>query len=105
MKMVTVRITSVDNNKIVGLEIGGQNSESGNIVEIPMNRNIYLGLLAEMKKANVPIDEDLKCFIGKVFTIVEKDWKRPPKDLSVIPIVFGVTLRKDLEMIKNEEIK
>lgn len=92
--MVTVRITSIDNNKIVGLEIGGQNS--GNRIEIPMNRNIYLGMLAEMKKSNIHVDDELSCFNNRIFTIVEKDWKRPPKDLNVVPIVFGVTLREDL---------
>lgn len=91
---MTIRIVSVDENKIVGQEIGGQNS--GNGINIPMNRNIYLGLLAEMKKANIPVDEKLECMIGYVFTIVEKEWKKPPKGLSVIPIVFGVTLRKDI---------
>lgn len=97
--MVTVRIVSIDNDKISGIEIG--DDIENNIIEIPMNRNIYLGLLTEMKKVNILVDSELSCFNNRVFTIVEKEWKRPPKDLNVEPIVFGVTLRKDLENMTN----
>jgi|CXWL01.1.fsa_nt_gi hypothetical protein len=103
MKMTTIKIISIDKEKISGIEIGGDDkSESydkNSIIDIPMNRSIYSGLLAEMKKADVPIDEDLKCFIGRVVTIVEKEWKRTPKELWIDgnpPKTFGVTLRKDL---------
>lgn len=92
--MVTIRIINVGKDKISGIEIGGQNS--GNIVEKPMNRNIYLGLLTEMKKANIQADDELKCFDNRIFTIVEKERKMSPKGLNVEPIVFGVTLRKDI---------
>lgn len=94
-KTITIKIISIDKDKITGQEIIGgnkgddENYDKNNIVEIPMNKNVYLGLLAEMKKANIPMDDKLKCFVGKTFTIVEAEWKKPPK----------VTLRKDIEQL------
>lgn len=88
MKTVTVRIISIDENKISGIEIGGDN----NIVDIPINRNIYLALLAEMKKSNIDVDKDLQCFNNRVFTILEGELKGAS--------FFGVALRKDIEEMK-----
>lgn len=103
MKSITIKIVCIDTDKITGYEIGYENKDK--IVEIKLNKSIYSGMLTEMKKANVTVDKELKCFVGKVFTIVETVWNKPPKSLTVAPILFSVTLRKDLEMIKNEEIK
>lgn len=104
MNKNTIRIVSVNNEKISGIEIGSDNKYENkenkhNIIDISMNRNIYLGLLVEMKKAGIDIDEELKCFNNRIFTIVETEWRKPVKDLNVIPIAFGVALRKDLEYI------
>lgn len=97
MKSITIKIVSIDTDKITGYEIGGQNNENKDkIVEIKLNKSIYSGLLAEMKKNNIMVDKELKCFVDKVFTIVETIWNKPPKGLIVTPILFSVTLRKDL---------
>lgn len=93
LKSVTIKVISIDKDKIIGQEIC---KGDDNIIKISMNRNIYLGLLAEMKKINVRVDDDLNCFVGKIFTIVEAMWRNPPKDLNVEPIVFGVALRRDI---------
>lgn len=98
----TIRITSVDKEKIIGQEIIGGDDKSydkNKIIEIELNRNIYLGLLAEMKKAGVIVDEELKCFNNRIFTIVEMTWNKPVKGLNIIPTVFGVALRRDIENI------
>lgn len=92
MKMITIKIISIDKDKIIGQETIGGNDESydkNKIIEIKLSKGVYLGMLAEMKKADIPVDDDLKCMIGHIFTIVEKEWKDVPK----------VTLRKDLEKI------
>src|SRR3989344_5634642 len=34
-----------------------------------ISSTIYKGLLAELKKAKIPVDDDLKCVVGHVFTI------------------------------------
>lgn len=103
MKMVTVRIINVDKDKITGQEIGGEEGDEkdeSNIIDIPINKNIYLGMLAEMKKAGILVDNDLRYFNDRIFTIIEKEWKRALKELWIDgnpPKTFGVTLRKDLE--------
>lgn len=87
--MVTIKIIRVDNDKITGREIGGENENK--IIDINMNRSIYLALLTEIKKADVVIDEELDCFHNRIFTIYETKWKDTP--------VFGAALRKDLEYL------
>lgn len=91
MKMTTIKIISIDKDKITGQEIecdkdDDENYDKNKIIKIKLSKGVYLGMLAEMKKADIPVDDDLKCMIGHIFTIVEKEWKDVPK----------VTLRKDL---------
>lgn len=95
--MVTIKIIHVDKDKIIGRDIGDENK----IIEIELNKNIYLGLLAEMKKANISVDEKLECFNNRIFTIVETAWRKLPKDLKVEPRAFCVALRKDIENIQK----
>jgi hypothetical protein len=83
MKMTTIRIMSVDKDKIIGYEIGDDIKESEKkIIDIPMNKNIYLRLLAEMKKADIPVDGELKCMIGHIFTMTNVDTVYLRKDLE-----------------------
>ena len=42
--------------------------------EIILNRRIYKGMLAELKKNNISIDENLEC-LTKVWTITGIEWK------------------------------
>jgi len=94
MKMVTIKIIRIDKDKLklTGLEIG--KDINNNTIDIPINKSIYLGMLAEMNKANILVDDELKCFDNRIFTIIEKEWKQrilnPPK-------TFCVALRKDIE--------
>ena len=103
MKIITIKIISIDKDKITGLEIGDDESYDKNkIIDIEMNKNIYLALLVEMKRANTIVDEDFQCFNDRIFTISEREWFRAPKKLwdgENPPKAFGVTLRTDLEKI------
>lgn len=67
---------------------------------------IYKGILAELKKNNIPTDAELKCIIGRIFTIVGRDWPNAPKEMwkidefthkPVAPKTYGIALRLDLE--------
>lgn len=89
MKHVTIKIISIEKDRIIGKNIGDDT-----IIEIEMNKNIYLGMLAEMKKTNICVDNDLKCFNNRIFTIVEEERIMKPKEMTKI---FGISLRKDLE--------
>lgn len=89
-KSITIKIIHIDKDKINGREIGGENENK--IIDIPINKSIYLGMLTEMKKSNIVVDNDLQCFNNRIFTIFEREW------IDAAP-VFGTVLRKDLEMI------
>lgn len=71
-----------------------------------VSSTIYKGILAELKKNNVPADAELKCIVGRVFTIAGKEWPNAPKEMwkidefthkPVAPKTYGVALRLDLE--------
>lgn len=71
-----------------------------------ISSTIYKGILAEMKKAKMPVDEDLKCIVGRIFTIAGRDWQNAPKEMfkidditkkPVAPKTYSVALRLDLE--------
>lgn len=71
-----------------------------------ISSTIYKGILAELKKAKVPVDEDLKCIINRVFTIAGREWPNAPKEMwkiddvtkrPVAPKTYSVALRVDLE--------
>lgn len=72
---------------------------------LKINSNIYKGMSAELKKANINIDNDLKCLVNCIFTMVSREWFQAPKELwkpdektgeLAPPIVFAIALRKDL---------
>lgn len=98
---ITIKVISIDREKITGYGIGDIGGIGSGIIEIFINKNIYLGMLAEMKKAKIQVDNDLRCFENRIFTIVKKEWENRPKDLDT-DIVYGMALRKDLEKIENE---
>lgn len=87
----------------------------GNIKDhfwLHINSTIYKGVSIELKKANIHIDNDLKCMVGCIFTIVGREWFRAPKELwkpdektgeLIPPKTFAVALRKDLEYILLEK--
>lgn len=83
----TIKIICIDKDKITGTSMEGENKNK--TIDIPINKSIYLALLTEMKKANIDVDEELECFINRIFTVFERKWKDVP--------VFGAALRKDLE--------
>lgn len=67
---------------------------------------IFKGFLAEMKKAKIPVDDDLKCMVGRIFTIAGREWLNAPKEMFKVndvtkkleaPKTYGVALRLDLE--------
>lgn len=71
-----------------------------------ISSTIYKGILAEMKKAKIPVDDDLKCVVNRVFTIAGRDWSNAPKEMwkiddatkrPVAPKTYSVALRLDLE--------
>lgn len=62
-------------------------------------------ILKECKKNNIPIDEDLKCSIGRIFTIFGKRWIDAPKRMWHMdettnkleaPMLHILKLKKDL---------
>jgi hypothetical protein len=74
--------------------------------DIILSSTIYKGILAELKKNNVPTDSDLKCIVNRVFTIAGKEWPSAPKEMwkiddvtkrPVAPKTYSVALRTDLE--------
>lgn len=71
-----------------------------------ISSTIYKGILAEMKKAKIPADDDLKCVVNRVFTIAGREWPSAPKEMwkiddstkkPVSPKTYSVALRLDLE--------
>lgn len=71
-----------------------------------LSSTIYKGMLAELKKNNIPIDSDLKCIVNRIFTIAGKEWPSAPKEMwridevtkkPIAPKTYGVALRLDLE--------
>lgn len=71
-----------------------------------LSSTIYKGILAELKKAKIPVDDDLKCIVGRVFTIAGREWPNAPKEMFKIdevtkkplaPKTYSVALRTDLE--------
>lgn len=71
-----------------------------------VSSTIYKGILAEMKKAKIPVDDDLKCIVNRVFTIAGREWANGPKEMwkmdditkkLVPPKTYSVALRLDLE--------
>lgn len=71
-----------------------------------ISSTIYKGILAEMKKAKIPVDDDLKCVASRVFTIAGREWPSAPKEMwkpdevtkkLVAPKTYSVALRLDLE--------
>jgi hypothetical protein len=71
-----------------------------------LSSTIYKGILAELKKNNIPIDSDLKCLVNRVFTIAGKEWPNAPREMfkidevtrkPIAPKTYGVALRLDLE--------
>ena len=74
--------------------------------DIILSSTITKGILAELKKNNVPVDSDLKCIVNRVFTIAGKEWPSAPKEMwkiddvtkrPVAPKTYSVALRTDLE--------
>lgn len=86
---ITINVIKVDKYKITGVKIEGEDKDK--IIDILINKSIYIALLTEMKKADVIVDEELRCFDNRIFTIFEGEWKETP--------VFGAALRKDLEYL------
>jgi hypothetical protein len=71
-----------------------------------ISSTIYKGILAEMKKAKIPVDDDLKCIVNHIFTIVGREWPNAPSQMFKIddvtkkpvpPKTYSVALRLDLE--------
>lgn len=71
-----------------------------------LSSTIYKGILAELKKNNIPTDNDLKCVVNRIFTIAGKEWPTAPKEMwkidevtkkPVAPKTYGVAIRLDLE--------
>lgn len=69
---------------------------------------ILKGIYADFKKARLPIDDSLKCIVGRVFTIAGREWPGAPKELfkiddltrrTVAPKVYRIDLRPDLEAL------
>jgi|SRR3972149_1609836 len=74
--------------------------------DLILSSTIYKGILAELKKNNVPTDSDLKCIVNRIFTIAGKEWGSAPKEMwriddltkrPVAPKTYSVALRLDLE--------
>ncbi len=66
---------------------------------LKLTPSIYKEMLAELKKNNIEIDNNLNCLKDKIFTFAHKDWNTVPKELWIdeeIPTVLGITLRTDL---------
>jgi hypothetical protein len=71
---------------------------------LKLDSTIYKGMSTELKKANIHIDDDLKCLVNCVFTIAGREWFRAPKELwkpdekgeLVPPKTFAIALRKDI---------
>lgn len=80
----------------------------GNIKDhfwLHINSTIYKGLLTELKKAKISVDDDLKCIVGCIFTIGCREWFNAPRDVwksdektgkLVPPRTLCIALRKDL---------
>lgn len=71
-----------------------------------VSSTIFKGILAEMKKAKIPVDDDLKCVVGRVFTLAGREWPSAPKEMwkpdevthkLIAPKTYSVALRLDLE--------
>ena len=71
-----------------------------------ISSTIYKGILAEMKKAKIPVDDDLKCVVNRIFTVAGREWPNAPKEMfkiddvtkrPVAPKTYSVALRLDLE--------
>lgn len=71
-----------------------------------VSSTIFKGVLAEMKKAKIPVDDDMKCVVGHIFTIAGREWPNAPKEMwrvdevtqkLVAPKTYSVALRLDLE--------
>lgn len=71
-----------------------------------VSSTIYKGMLAEMQKAKIPVDSELKCLTNRIFTIAGRDWSNAPKEMwkidditkkSVSPKTYSIALRLDLE--------
>jgi hypothetical protein len=93
--MTTIKIFKIYNGLILGFDI-----ENQKLTDVPINRNIYKGMLAEMKKAKIDVDDKLECFNKRIFTIYEREWKNAPKEYwngSNPPKTWAVSLRKDIE--------
>jgi hypothetical protein len=84
--------------------------------KIQIASNIARGIFAEMEKAGISVDNELKCIVNRVFTIVGRQWNAASKELwtidavthrPVAPTVYVVALREDLEasdIIRKEDI-
>jgi hypothetical protein len=71
-----------------------------------LSSTIYKGVLAELRKGKIPVDDDLKCIVGRVFTIAGREWPHAPKEMfkidevtkkPIAPKTYSVALRTDLE--------
>ncbi len=80
--------------------------ESELTYDLWVSSTIYKGILAELKKAKIPVDDDLKCIVNRVFTIAGREWPNAPKEMfkidditkkPVAPKTYSVALRTDLE--------
>lgn len=73
---------------------------------IPILSTMAKSIFVELQKAKMPVDDSLKMIVGRVFTIVGREWAGAPKELWKIddltrrptaPRVLVVALRLDLE--------
>lgn len=74
--------------------------------DIWLSKTIYKGILAELKRAEIPVDNNMRCIVGHVFTVAGREWHTAPIDMwsfdsntnkNVPPKTYAVALRPDLE--------
>lgn len=78
--------------------------------DLYMSTTIYKGIIAEIRREKIPVDDDLKCIVEHVFTIAGRDWYTAPREMwrfdkmtkkYVPPKIYAVGIRLDLEKQDN----
>lgn len=73
--------------------------------DIPILSTMAKGIFAEFQKAKIPIDDELKCIVGRIFTVAGREWSAPRGLWKIddvtrrpyAPKVLVMALRLDLE--------
>lgn len=60
---------------------------------------IWKGIIKELRENRIPVDDELKCIVGRIFTIIGREWYSAPKQFwknnpPRPPKIYSVILRR-----------